>query len=80
MDDKSYLYLDFSSIDPPEDAQFYDVIMDMKHPGYLTGLQLLAQRVPQVHFAALRVQNLYGDPKPLLNGFLSKHPNYAHIE
>jgi Restriction endonuclease len=80
MADRSYLYLDFSSIVPPDDAQFYDVILDMKQPGRLMGMELLAHKVPQVHFAALKAQNLFGDPQTVLRRFLSEHPNYAHVD
>jgi hypothetical protein len=80
MDDKSYVILDFSTVSPPLDAQFRDIIFDMGKPGLLTGFEIRAQRLPSVELSALKVQNLFGDSSTILNQLLEANPNMRQVD
>jgi hypothetical protein len=65
--DDYYLCMDLSSIKPPGGAQFFDIRLDMGHPGTLKGMEIYADKLPVSELRKVAVNVAFDDVSKVLD-------------
>ncbi len=74
-----YSILDLSSITPPENSQFRDIVLDMGKPSRITGLQIIGRKVPNISLNNFKINTVFKDPEIIVNDILQQMPGYKLV-